>query len=146
LKLIVPDVSVAAKWYVPAKDEEFVDESFELLDLYKALKIDFVVPDFFWAEFGNVLWKAVRRGRMQEEQALLALSDAQQWGIETIATKHVLDRAVSIALANGRTVYDSLYVALAVQKDCPMVTADERLVNTLGSRFPVRFIGSFSIT
>jgi predicted nucleic acid-binding protein len=28
-------------------------------------------------------------------------------------------------------VYDSVYVALAVALDCPLVTADERLVNAL---------------
>ena len=32
-------------------------------------------------------------------------------------------------MRTGRTVYDSLYVAMAVQIDCRLVTADEKLYN-----------------
>jgi predicted nucleic acid-binding protein len=32
----------------------------------------------------------------------------------------------------GRTVYDSLYIALSMHEGCRFVTADERLVNGLG--------------
>ena len=34
-------------------------------------------------------------------------------------------------MQTGRTVYDSLYVALAVQMDCRLVTADEKLYHAL---------------
>jgi predicted nucleic acid-binding protein len=48
-----------------------------------------------------------------------------------------------IALDFDRTVYDSAYIALAVATGSELITADERLVNALGSRFPVRWLGSF---
>ena len=34
------------------------------------------------------------------------------------------------------SVYDCLYVALAEQEKCDLVTADDRLVRTLQSQFP----------
>ena len=43
----------------------------------------------------------------------------------------LLEAALDIALRIGRTVYDSLYMALAVQLDCRLVTADEKLYNAL---------------
>ena len=43
----------------------------------------------------------------------------------------MLEAAIEIALRTGRTVYDSQYVALAVQIGCRLVTADEKLYNAL---------------
>ena len=36
--------------------------------------IELTVPDLFWAEFGNILWKAVRTGRLSEKSATEALT------------------------------------------------------------------------
>jgi predicted nucleic acid-binding protein len=41
------------------------------------------------------------------------------------------EEATEVALASGRSVYDSVYVALAVALQCRLVTADERLANAL---------------
>jgi predicted nucleic acid-binding protein len=43
----------------------------------------------------------------------------------------VLEGALEIAIAHERTVYDSPYVALAVARDCDVVTADDRFANAL---------------
>jgi predicted nucleic acid-binding protein len=54
----------------------------------------------------------------------------------------LLKDAFALAAAHERTVYDCVYVALALQYGCEFLTADERLVNALGSRFPVRWLGA----
>jgi predicted nucleic acid-binding protein len=38
-------------------------------------------------------------------------------------------------------VYDSLYVALAVQAKTELITADERLANSLAAHLPVKWLG-----
>jgi predicted nucleic acid-binding protein len=146
LKVLVLDASVAVKWYLPRHDEPLVDAAFELLTQHAKEQIGFVTPDSFWAEFGNVMWKAVRQRRLLENDARLAISDLGKWRIGTVPLAGLLDEALRIAIANGRSFYDSLYVALAVQSDLELITADERLVNTLAARFPVKWLGSFSIT
>jgi hypothetical protein len=51
--------------------------------------------------------------------------------VAVFPSRLVLEGALEIALETGRSVYDSVYVALAVALECPLVTADERLVNAL---------------
>ncbi len=81
----VLDASVAAKWYLPASDEDFRAESRDVLEQFVGGRIQLRVPDLFWPEVGNVLWKAVRIGFLDAdsgEGALLSLSDL---GIPTVA-------------------------------------------------------------
>jgi predicted nucleic acid-binding protein len=51
--------------------------------------------------------------------------------LEVHSSAPLLDNALDLALSVSRTVYDSLYLALALSLGCPLVTADERLVNAL---------------
>lgn len=51
--------------------------------------------------------------------------------------------ALCIALDHNRTVYDSLYIGLAMKLNTEMITADERLANALSGRFPVKWLGAF---
>jgi predicted nucleic acid-binding protein len=50
--------------------------------------------------------------------------------------------ALTIAFAANRSVYDALYVAVAVESGRSLVTADERLVQGAAARFPVQWLGS----
>jgi predicted nucleic acid-binding protein len=43
----------------------------------------------------------------------------------------LLEPAFDIALATGRTVYDSIYLALATALDFKLVTADQKLYNAI---------------
>lgn len=146
MKLFILDASVAVKWYLPRETEDLVDHALELLASYKRRGIALAAPDLLWAEFGNVMWKAVRSGRMSERDARIACQDMRAWELKIFDSQDLLESALTVALAHRRTFYDSLYVALAVQSKTELITADERLVTALGSRFPVRWLGSFSIT
>jgi predicted nucleic acid-binding protein len=64
-------------------------------------------------------------------------------GIEIVPTSGLIERSLQITISCDRSFYDSLYVALALATRTDLVTADERLVNALGSRFPVRWLGAF---
>jgi predicted nucleic acid-binding protein len=138
----VLDASVAAKWFLPSAQETLAEEALRLLERYSGGEIRFLVPDLFWPEFGNILWKAVRLGRISRasaEEALLALTERN---IPTAPSSPLLGDAFAIAATFDRTVYDGAYVALSVASNMPLVTADERLANALAARFPVRWLGS----
>jgi predicted nucleic acid-binding protein len=69
----VLDASVAAKWFLPRAHETLTEEALRLLEGYSKGDTRFLVPDLFWPEFGNILWKAVRLGRISRQSAEAAV-------------------------------------------------------------------------
>ena len=142
MRNIVLDASVAVKWAVPS-NETLAAESLQLLKRYADGEINFLVPDLFWAEVGNVLWKGVRQQRWPRAVAASVVSEMSARAFFTVSSRSLLSDAMEIALVHERSVYDCLYVALAVQFNVEMVTADERLANALAARLPVKWLGAF---
>lgn len=140
---VVVDASVAVKWCLPSVREELVAEAEELLASSRRDEIRFLVPDLFWVELANALWKAVRRGEVSADNAASAISFVRDLDIATLASVDLVPQALDLAVTYGRTVYDSLYVALAMQSKTELITADERLANAMAARFPVKWLGAF---
>jgi len=142
VSLVVVDASVAVKWFLPENGEGLVRQALALLDAYDKEEIRFVVPDLFFVETASAIWKAVCVGRVPRtfgDQALVLLTQRE---FATVPSLKLLDKAFQIAADYGRTVYDCLYVALAVQTKSQLITADERLANSLAARFPVKWLGA----
>jgi predicted nucleic acid-binding protein len=142
---LVLDASVAVKWAVPSAKETLTLESLQLLKRYTQGEINFIVPDVFWAEVGNVLWKGTRQRRWPQAAADHAASEMRKRNFFTVSSLDLLSDALRIAFAHNRSVYDCLYVALAIQFRTEMITADERLANALAARLPVKWLGAFAI-
>jgi predicted nucleic acid-binding protein len=142
VNVFVVDASVAAKWVLPGLEEPFRDEALRLLKKWLDSKIHLIVPDFFWVELTNVLWQAVRRGRCTQETAVAALAALLDYQIPTISSLKLLHPSLKKAVLHGRSVYDSIYVVLAVEAQAQLVTADEKLANALAGHFPVKWLGT----
>lgn len=139
----VIDPSVALKWCLPAHSEMFVPQAVELLASYRRADVQFLVPDLFWLELANALWKAVWKETLDHPGADTAYAKVTDLEIPTIPSHDLLPKALQLAVTYRRTVYDSLYVALAMQSQSVLITADERLANALAARFPVKWLGAF---
>jgi len=142
VSLFVLDASVAANWCLPEVGETLREEAFRLLRRYAKGEIRFLVPDLFWAEVANLLWKAACQGRCGKPQARAALGTLTKYRLPTVPSLTVLDLAFAIAGAFDQTVYDSLYVALAVDSKAQFITADERLASALATHLPVKWLGA----
>jgi predicted nucleic acid-binding protein len=137
----VLDASVAAKWFLPS-GETLAGEAVALLKRFAGGRLGLLVPDLFWPEVGNIFWKASRGGRMSKGAAREAVASMSSCGIRTAPSQPLLGQALEIAAEFDRTVYDAIYVALAVESNHPLVTADERLANAVAAYFPVRWLGT----
>ena len=136
----VVDASVVIKWFV---EEIHADQARKLQDD----QYELAAPDLLWPESGNILWKKVHRAELMADEARLICAGLDEQPIHIFPSSLVLEPALEIALETGRTVYDSCYLALAVLTECQLVTADQRLVNSLqGSRYArsVLWVGHFS--
>ena len=117
MSAIVVDASVAVKWFLP---EPHAHEARRALSGQRAL----LAPDLIWAEVGNVLWKRYRRAEITQEAAKQILQDFRRFPLETCAAKTLLDPAWDLAAQCRISVYDGLYLALAISRRCTLVTAD----------------------
>jgi predicted nucleic acid-binding protein len=142
VKPFVIDASVAVKWLPLFRNEPLVSQARHYLDRRSAGEITAIVPDLFWAEASSVLWKAARRGLCNADEASAALSTLQEERLPTVPSLLLVNSALNIALKHGRSLYDCLYVALAVRSHAELVTADEKLANALAAYFPVKWLGT----
>jgi predicted nucleic acid-binding protein len=124
LNRYVVDTSVAIKWYLA---ELHWQPARRLL----GASHDLIAPDFLYLELGNVLWKYVIRGELERNDAVQILTDLQQLSLRVVPATADLHQALHLAMEFGRTMYDSLYVALAIREKARMVTADRKLYNAL---------------
>lgn len=142
MKRFVVDASVGFKWIVPNIYEPLSEQAVRLAELRYERQVELIVPEFFWIELSNALWKAARAKKIDaiafdRSQELLRLSD-----IPSFPSRALLPSALLIAAEFDRSVYDSLYIALAKESSCQLITADEKLVNAVASKLPVVWLGS----
>ena len=141
MNLVVLDSSVAAKWLVWA-GEPLETQALELLARRNRRELEFLVPDLFWPEMGNFLWKASHRGRCTPAQAKHSLDALRHYGLATAPSQPFLEEAFAIALQYERSFYDSLYVTLAVSRQATFITADEKFARATAAYLPVKWLGA----
>ena len=119
MKKVVVDASVAVKWFVP---EIHSAAAVRMLDPEIAL----YAPDLIGPEFGNILWKKVRRKEIGREEADEIMNAFAKLPFEIRPSALLLPAAFELAIELDRTVYDSLYLALAVAEEYVLITADSK--------------------
>lgn len=129
----VVDSSVAFKWVVREVDSDKAD----LLraDFLNGIH-EFLSPDVYPVEVAHALTRAERQARVTVGQARHLLVDVLTTPPQFHSYRLLLSRAVDISSQMRIGVYDCLYVALAEQEQCELVTADDKLVKNLLGTYP----------
>jgi len=125
MKAYIIDASVAVKWYIPeAKSKEAV----KYLDLYERNRATLLAPDLIIAELGNVLLKKIKSEELlAEDAAEIADLFTRLCPLKLVTAKELLPAALELAGNLELTVYDSLYLSLALLTETSLVTADRQL-------------------
>ena len=121
---VVVDASVAVKWFFP---ELHASAARRLLGGRRTL----LAPDLIWVEVGNVLWKRVQRAEIAPGVARDMLGEFKRFPLETYAAKPLLESAWSLAVSYRISVYDGLYLALAISRNGKLITADRPFHDTV---------------
>lgn len=125
----VVDASVGIKLFLA---EEFSNEVQALFEKGLAQAVaSLFVPDLFFIECANVLWKKVRRGEYPLELARDDLANLKKMALPATPTSELMERALEIACALQISTDDASYVALAEKVGAPLLTADRRLAVAL---------------
>jgi predicted nucleic acid-binding protein len=141
---VVLDASVAVKLVL----EEAYSQQAEALYQQTLLARQLVVaPPLLRAEVGNAIYQQQRRGTISPEEAEDALQRFLALSIEPQEPDGLYTHAYALALQLSLpSLYDATYVALAQALGLELWTADERLLNTLGTQAPwVRSIADYPL-
>ena len=125
----VTDASVAIKLFLIEPLSDRADALFDHLTHSPPAR--FYVPDLFFAECANILWKYVRHFGYSPDAARQDLSDLLHLPFRVASTADLVEDALNLAVTHNITIYDAVYVALGARLSLPTVTADEALVRRL---------------
>jgi predicted nucleic acid-binding protein len=126
MTLYVVDSSVVIKWFIP---EALSTEAVRL----QTAGVPLHAPDFIEVELAAIAWKKMRRDGMPRADADFIVGQLPTLAVTRHPTRPLVAPAFDLADRTDRTVYDCLYLALAVQLGGVVVTADDKLVNALAS-------------
>ena len=84
-----------------------------------------LIPEFCLMECTNVLWKQVRFFGMSQVDAEELLRDLYRLPLKRSPVKRLLRTALEIGLKHKLAIYDSVYIALALQSNAPLLTVDQ---------------------
>ena len=124
MKIVVLDASIAAKWI-------FLEPGSEQAEKIMAKQDLFAVPDLFYLEMDAIIGKKFRKKELSNDEAHQKRELVRDISVEVVYHHILLDLAFDISISLPVSIYDALYIALAVEKQSELWTADDRLVRGL---------------
>ena len=90
-------------------------------------QVEAFAPDLIYAEVANALLVQARNGFLDLEAAAGAVDVLRRLPIHSLPLREIAVPALRIADSTGLSAYDACYVAVAVQAEAVLVTADARV-------------------
>jgi len=126
-KPLIVDASVVLKWFIP---EEGTEDALKLRDRHLRGHCVLAAPELLSYEVANVLRYHPDISDDMVREDIEALFDI---GLVLVPTSvSLLDTAVRIARRFNISVYDASYLALGMEVNAPVITADTKLCHTVG--------------
>jgi predicted nucleic acid-binding protein len=130
---IVVDASVAIQWVLP---EESYLRARELLRTYVSGEHDLIAPRVLPEEAASVLARRVRRRQLTPAGAEKAFRFLQAYMPALEQDAELVHEAFRLSLRLQLSLWDCLYLALAIRGRRTLVTADRRLHRDAKLHYP----------
>lgn len=137
MKLIV-DANIALKTVLPESDSIL---AIKLIDEFTQGLHELLAPDIFPAEIAHALTRAERQRRIAPPEGWLFWNEIMASPPDLHPHLPLMQRAFEVSSSMRIGLYDCMYVALAEQEQCELVTADEKLIKNLPG-FPILFLAA----
>ncbi len=123
--MIVLDASVAVKWYVPE------DQAAAARVVFSENAGTIVVPEIFRSEVAGAMVRRANVSKAERAAAEESIRIFLELIVEdfisvTMLTADQMTRAATLALDIGHPLKDCIYLALAMDLNCPLVTCDAK--------------------
>ena len=119
------DCSISISWVLVDEDDDYANSILDLMTDATAF-----VPEIWSLEVVNTLLVADRRNRMtieQSEQAIKLLQ-ALPIVIDTLTSSQAFQQTLKLGREQSLASYDAAYLELALRKNLPLATNDNRLI------------------
>jgi predicted nucleic acid-binding protein len=125
VSLLVVDASLLAAWVLPSQSTMAADSL-----RFRLAAFDPIAPDFIRIELRALLSKAERRGAIDAAKIAesLALIDALNVQYAPALDNTDLDQAMTLALSSRISLYDALYLDLAIGERAVLASRDGGLL------------------
>ena len=84
-------------------------------------------PETVIAECANAIWKRVHRGLLSTARAVELQDELLAIPLDVQSVTALTPSALALSLELDHRIYDCYYLAAAIESDCALATADERL-------------------
>lgn len=125
MRRLVLDTSAIVRLYVP--DGPLPEGLAEELDRAASGDVALLVPELALAEVGQVLKKKERAGFLAPAESDEILEAILALPLDVVGHRAILRAALEVSRRRNLTVYDGLFLALALDRRAELVSADERL-------------------
>lgn len=134
MKVYVVDASVAARFLLA---EELSDKAERLLQRFHDDAVELKAPGLVTYEVGNTLWKAVKQRMINAHEASQKFSHfiKLKLGCIELDEQECLD-ALTWAVKNDTTYYDSVYVKASEKTGATLLTADDAFYERASKEVP----------
>ena len=122
---LVVDANVIAKLYL--RDEQYTDRADLLFDRFKKGQVDLIAPRVITYEVPAGIKRGAARVRASEETWKSAIASFESLGLVVVDDSDAKYDATRLAMDYSCGYYDALYMLLAEDLGCQLLTADDKL-------------------
>jgi predicted nucleic acid-binding protein len=133
LAKLVVDSSIVIKWFTPEPNSS---RARLILAQYQTGLLTLIAPDVILYEIANIVWRKHMTQRLAAADGQAILDLVRTLGLRLSPAADLMDSAYALSVRLRCSVYDMLYLALALRERCTYITADEDLVNSVNPAFP----------